>query len=195
MQANQYKQKDIIQGLESGLTPYELEQAEMYRCCFFILRALVSSVYCNACAKSKCLSWYCYPTVPDTLRRTSRSRASSCNKCAPKGFLPIISLRSLISPRHVAMGPRDGHGFNGSHTTTGRRPMSKGARDGTPAEGWKGRKWAHAARYACASFYSLCIPRVHIHAAQTFLTRLLCRRQRDELRVTSGYHVEFLPFL
>ena len=73
--------------------------------------------------------------------------------------------------------------------------MSKGAREGTPAEGGKGCKWAYAARYACASFYGLCIPRVHIHAAQTFLTRLLCSRQRDELRVTSGYHIEFVPFL
>ena len=63
--------------------------------------------------------------------------------------------------------------------------MSKGAREGTPAEGGKGCKWAYAARYACASFYSLCIPRVHIHAAQTFLTRLLCSRQRDELRVSA----------
>ena len=152
----------------------------MYRCCCFIHRALVSSVYCNACAKSKCLPWYCYPTVPDTLHRKSLHRNAS-----PAKFLHIIALRSLISPQHLAMGSRDGHGFNGSHTTTGRRPMSKGAREGTPAEGGKGCKWAYAARYACASFYSLCIPRVHMHATQTFLTKLLCSRQRDELRVSA----------
>ena len=126
-------------------------------------------------------------TVPNV---TVKSEQLQGNASSEK-FLPIIPLRSLISPQHLAMGSRDGHGFNGSHTTTGRRPTSKGARGGTPAEGGKGRKCAHAARYACASFCSLCIPRVHIHATQTFLTRLLCGRQRDELRV--GAHEPDLP--